>query len=298
MADMPIIDAHHHIWRQADLPWLMGPMQPRIFGPYEPLRRDYPIEEFLADIAGPGITRSIYVQTNWAPGEEVAESRWVQSVADEHGWPAAIVGYADLAGDNLTEILDGHGESPAFRGIRQQLHWHEKELYRFAQAPDIMNGAAWRKGFAEVAERGLVFELQLFTSQFADGARLAKDFPDARIVLEHAGMLEDTSEAGRKAWQEGLKRLAGNSNVSTKLSGLGTFVQRCDADGIADIMQRTVDIFGPERCIFGSNFPIEKLWTGYGDLLAAHRRAASRYGEAEQRAIFHDNAARIYRLDT
>ena len=64
MADMSITDAHHHIWRQADLPWLMGAMQPRIFGPYEPLQRDYPIEEFLGDIAGHGVTRSIYVQTN------------------------------------------------------------------------------------------------------------------------------------------------------------------------------------------------------------------------------------------
>ena len=109
MPDMPIIDAHHHIWRQADLPWLMGPRQPRIFGPYEPLRRDYPIEEFLADIAGQGVTRFIYVQTNWAPGEEVNETRWVQGVADAHGWPAAIIAYADLADPNLTRILDAHG---------------------------------------------------------------------------------------------------------------------------------------------------------------------------------------------
>ncbi len=296
MADMPIIDAHHHIWRQADLPWLMGPMLPRIFGPYEPLRRDYPIAEFLADIAGQGVTRSIYVQTNWAPGEEVNETRWVQGVADAHGWPAAIVSYADLGAGDLSRTLDGHSECAAFRGIRQQLHWHEKELYRFAATPDIMNGAAWQKGFAEVAERGLVFELQLFTSQFADGARLAEDFPDASIVLEHAGMAEDDSEAGRTAWAEGMKRLAENANVSTKLSGLGTFVQSCEAAGIAEIMHRTVAIFGPERCMFGSNFPVEKLWTGYGDLLSAHRAAAAQYGEAEQRAIFHDNAARIYRL--
>ena len=296
MPDLPIIDAHHHIWRQADLPWLMGAMQPRIFGPYEPLRRDYPIAEYLQDIAGQGVTRSVYVQTNWAAGEDVRETRWVQSVSDAQGWPAAIVAYADLAANNLSQTLDAHGESPAFRGIRQQLHWHENELYRFAATPDIMNGAAWRKGFAEVAARGLVFELQLFTSQFADGARLAKDFPDASIVLEHAGMREDDSPAGRTAWAEGLKRLAENANVSTKLSGLGTFVQRCDAAGIADIMHRTVEIFGAERCMFGSNFPIEKLWTSYADLLNSHRAAAAQYSEPERRAIFHDTAARIYRL--
>ena len=296
MADMPIIDAHHHIWRQADLPWLMGAMQPRIFGPYEPLQRDYPIEEFLGNIAGHEVTRSIYVQTNWRPGEEVNETRWVQSVTDQHGWPSAIVSYADLASDNLSATLDAHSESPAFRGVRQQLHWREKELYRFAATPDIMNGAMWRKGFAEVAERGLVFELQLFTAQFADGARLAKDFPAANIVLEHAGMFEDVSPAGRATWSEGLKRLAENVNVSTKLSGLGTFVQRNDPAGIKDIMQQAVDIFGAERCIFGPNFPIEKLWTSYSDLINAHREAAASYSAAQQRAIFHDNAERIYPL--
>jgi len=175
----------------------MGAMQPRIFGPYEPLQRDYPIEEFLGDIAGHGVTRSIYVQTNWRPGEEVNETRWVQSVADQHGCTSAIVTYADLASDNLSATLDAHSESPAFRGVRQQLHWHKKELYRFEATPDIMNGAMWRKGFAEVAERGLVFELQLFTAQFADGARLAKDFPAVNIMLEYAGMFEDVSPAGR-----------------------------------------------------------------------------------------------------
>ncbi len=71
----PVIDAHHHIWRQADLPWLVGPMLPRIFGPYEPIRRDYPIEEFLADIAGSGVVKSVYVQANWAPGSARGRGR-------------------------------------------------------------------------------------------------------------------------------------------------------------------------------------------------------------------------------
>src|SRR6185295_4861921 len=94
-----IVDAHHHIWRQADLAWLSGPMQPRIFGPYEPIRRDYPIQEYLDDLKGTGVTRSVYVQTNWPPGKAVDEVRWVQSVADQSGWPHAIVGSADLMDD-------------------------------------------------------------------------------------------------------------------------------------------------------------------------------------------------------
>ena len=93
----PVIDAHHHIWRQADLPWLKGPMQPRIFGPYEPIRRDYSIDEFRADVAGSNVVKSVYVQTNWAPEAYEDEAAWVQGIADATGWPHAIVAYADMS---------------------------------------------------------------------------------------------------------------------------------------------------------------------------------------------------------
>ena len=93
---MKVVDAHFHIWRQADLPWLAGPMQPRIFGPYETIRRDYPITEYLADIAASGVEKAVYVQANWPPEMAEAEAAWVESNALQTGWPHAIVGYADM----------------------------------------------------------------------------------------------------------------------------------------------------------------------------------------------------------
>ena len=96
-----VIDSHFHIWRQEDLPWLVGPMVPRIFGPYEPIKRDYPIEEFLADQGGSGVEKAIYVQTNWARDRFEEEVAWVQKTADETGWPHAIVGFADMTVDDV-----------------------------------------------------------------------------------------------------------------------------------------------------------------------------------------------------
>ena len=96
MTTPSIVDAHHHVWRQADLPWLSGPMQPRIFGPYEAIRRDYLVDEYLEDLAGSGVARSVYVQANWAPERFEDEVAWVQAVAGESGWPHGIVGHADL----------------------------------------------------------------------------------------------------------------------------------------------------------------------------------------------------------
>jgi predicted TIM-barrel fold metal-dependent hydrolase len=293
---IPIIDAHHHIWRRDDLPWLKGPMVPRIFGPYEPIRRDYPIEEYLADIAGSGVEKSVYVQTNWAKSGAVDEVEWVQSVADVHGFPHAIVGYADLLDENVGTTLDRQAKSPLMRGVRMQLHWHDNEMYRFAARPDLMNEPLFRNNIRRLAERGWSFDLQVFTSQMADAVRLAADNRDIVFVLQHAGMLEDTSPAGRAAWREGMKRLAGEENIVSKLSGLGTFIHANDPAHIAGVVHETVDLFGPDRCLFGSNFPIEKLWTSYAELIAAYRAAVSSYPEEVQRKLLAGTASRVYRV--
>jgi predicted TIM-barrel fold metal-dependent hydrolase len=291
-----IVDAHHHIWRQADLPWLQGPMVPRIFGPYEPIRRDYPIEEFLADIAGLGVEKSVYVQTNWAKTRTIEEVAWVQDIADRHGWPHGIVGYADLLSDDAREAMKRQAAYPLMRGIRMQLHWHENQMYRFAASPDLMNDSRLRENIRVLANYGWSFDLQVFTAQMADAARLAADNRDIIFVLQHAGMLEDLSPAGRQAWREGMKRLAGEENVVSKLSGLGTFMHRNDPTHVADVVAETIAIFGPERCLFGSNFPIEKLWTSYADLVAANRAALAPYPEEVRRSVLRDTAIGIYRL--
>jgi predicted TIM-barrel fold metal-dependent hydrolase len=288
-----VIDAHHHIWRQADLAWLKGPMQPRIFGPYEPIRRDYPIEEYLGDARPAGVVKSVYVQTNWPPGGELTEAEWVQAVADRHGFPHAFVGYADLAAPDVAQTLDRLAAYANLRGIRQQLHWHENPQYRFAARPDLMNDPGWRRGLEQVAKRGLIFELQVFAGQMCDAAALARDFPGVPFVLLHAGMLEDRSPAGWEAWRRGMALLAASPNVAVKLSGLGTFRHRCDAAEWRAVIEETVALFGAERCLFGSNFPIEKLWTSYAALVAAVEAAV----KPEQRdAVFHDTAARLYRI--
>ena len=296
MKSVPTIDAHHHIWRFADLPWLSGPQVPRIFGPYQPICRDYPISEYRSDTAGCDIVKSIYIQTNWPAGRSFDEARWVQSVADETGWPHANVVHADLADPDAASLLKRLAGLPATRGIRQQLHWHDNPQYRFAPRPDVMNDADWRRGLARLSDHGLLFELQIFASQMADGAALARAFPDTMFVLEHAGMLEDMSPAGWQIWRDGMAALAQCRNVNVKLSGLGTFVHACRDDVIGPIVKETVALFGAERCLFGSNFPIEKLWTDYGTLYRTFRSAIAHLGEAEQAAILHGTAARLYRI--
>jgi predicted TIM-barrel fold metal-dependent hydrolase len=218
-----IVDSHHHVWRQADLPWLTGPMQPRIFGPYEPIRRDYSIEEYLADIAGSGVTQSVYVQANWAPDRFADEAVWVQATAERTGWPHAIVAYADCLAPDIRPQLDALARFPLMRGLRMQLHWHDNPQYRFAAGPDLTADPTLRRNVARLAEYGWTFDLQVFSGQMAGAAELATACPDVTFILQHAGMLEDTSEAGLDAWRTGMGALAACPNVVSKLSGLGTF---------------------------------------------------------------------------
>ena len=291
-----IVDAHHHIWRQRDLPWLEGPMLPRIFGPYEPIRRDYAIEEYLRDIEGNGVAQSVYVQANWAPARAVDEVAWVQAEAERAGFPHAIVGYADLRDPDAGAVLEAQARYPLLRGIRMQLHWHENPQYRFADGPAVMNEASLRRNVGLLARHDLLFELQVFTAQMEDGAAFAEAFPDVPMVLAHCGMPEDLTPEGRAAWRAGMERLAAVPSVHVKLSGLGTFIHRLDAAHVERAVRETVALFGPGRCVFGSNFPIEKLWTDYASLTGAYRRALAHLSEADRAAIFAGTARRLYRL--
>lgn len=291
-----IIDAHHHIWRQDDLPWLKGPMRPRIFRPYEPIRRDYPIAEFLEDISGSGVTKSVYVQANWAPDRFEDEAAWVQETAIETGWPHAIVGFADFTSADVRPQLDRLAEYPLLRGVRQQIHWHENEMYRFASTPDLAEDASFQRNVGRLADYRWSFDLQVFAGQMPGAAALAEACPEVTFVLQHAGMLEDLSEEGRAEWRAGMEALAARPNIVTKLSAFGTFIHGNDADHIGDMVRQTVAIFGAERCLFGSNFPIEKLWTDYGALIGAFRDAANHLPESDRRAIFAGTARRVYRI--
>ena len=293
---MSIVDAHHHIWRQADMPWLSGPMQPRIFGPYESIRRDYLVDEFLRDLAGTGVTKSVYVQANWPKENFENEVAWVQQAADESGWPHGIVGYADVTADDVRPQLDRLTRYKLMRGVRMQLHWHENEAYRFAARPDLATDPKVQRNIARLSDYGWSFDLQVFAPQMAGAAKLAAACPKVTFVLQHAGMLEDLSENGWAAWRAGMKLLAAQPNVFSKTSALGTFIHRNDPAHIAAVTRETVALFGAERTLFGSNFPIEKLWTTYPELIAAHRAAAAQLPEADQRALLHDTAMRVYRL--
>ena len=292
---MTLVDCHFHVWERKNLQWLNGPMQPRIFGDYEPIRRDYLIEEFMADAKSAGIEKVVYVQPNWGPDTEVEEVHWVEAFAARTGWPHAIIAPIDLLSDDCGEVMKAQAKaSSRMRGVRHQIHWHENPQFRYAPGPDLASDPTFRKNLKKVADMGWIFELQVFSGQMESAARLVEDFPDIPFVLIHGGMLEENTPDCVAKWKAGMRKLAEQPNISVKFSGQGTFVHEVDQAFIGLVVDDCLKTFGSDRCMFGSNFPIEKLWTDYKTLHGAYVAALGGYSETDKANVLGATAERIY----
>lgn len=298
MTTVPTIDAHHHLWDldAVRYPWLSGPPVDAHFGPYEKIRRHYRIADFLRDIRPQHVVKSVHVEAGADPADAIAETRWLQGVADRHGYPHGIVAHADLAAPDARARLEGHSRFPNVRGIRQMLR-RPGELARGSAArPSLLSEPAWRRGFALLRELGLSFDLQAPPPLMAEAAALAAAFPDVPIALTHAGLPLDRSPEGLVAWRTGMQRLAERPNVVVKVSGIPMTDWRWTVDSLRPVVLDTIDIFGVDRAMFGSNFPVDGLYSDYGALFDAYRTIVSGFSPDEQRRLFHDNAQRFYRL--
>jgi predicted TIM-barrel fold metal-dependent hydrolase len=251
--------------------------------------------EFLEDQKGSGVEKAVYVQTNWAKEDFEKEVAFLQKTAHETGWPHAIVGYADVTVDDVRPQIDRLMKYKLLRGVRMQLHWHETPAFRFAASADQVIDPKVRKNVARLKDYELSFDLQLFPAQMKDGLTLVGENPETNFILTHAGMLTAMDWETTEAWKAGLRTLATAPNFYAKLSGLGTFEHRNGPDLIAYIVDNAIDILGSDRLMFGSNFPIEKLWTSHAELIKAHRAAVAKHGAKAEADIFWNTAERVYR---
>jgi predicted TIM-barrel fold metal-dependent hydrolase len=292
----PVIDTHHHIWRRQDVSWLADPPVPRMFGDYFGLRRDYPVEEWINDIVPEGVVKSVHVTAMWAPGRALDETRWLQAIANQHGFPNGLVCNADLSDPGIDAQLKEQKKFPNMRGVRQMLYWDSHPLRQSCSRPDLCNTVEFRRGFALLEKHDLHFELQIFAAQAPYAVELIKAFPNVRFILLHAGMLLERSSTAIAQWRSALSAMAAFPNVHVKLSGIGMFSHGITYPQARQVIRDCIQIFGIERTIYGSNFPLEKLYASYADFLGHYRSVLAEYPEADQRKVLHDNAVKFYRL--
>ena len=295
---LPKIDAHHHLW---DLdhnlyPWLRESGAPRMYGNYDAMRRNYLIDDFIADSAPHRVVKSVHVQANWNPDDSLGETRWCQSVADGHGFPHAIVAHANLADPDVEQMLCAHRESVNVRGIRQILgHTDDPRLER-RDRPNHLCDPAWERGYGLLKKYALSFDLQVFPAQMEAAARICARHDAVPVIVCHTGFPWDRSAAGIALWRSGMRRLADLPQAYAKLSGPGMVMTDWTVDRFAPFIHETIEMFGPRRCMFASNVPPDALHKSYDEIYAGFYAFAAPYSPDEQKQMFYDTAARAYRI--
>ncbi len=298
--DFPIVDAHHHLWdlRACRYPWLMARGVRRFFGDPTPIQRDYLVADLRADADGLPLAKSVHVQVGAADEDVVAETRWLQRVADDPdsgGLPQAIVAFCDLGAANAIDVLDAHRQSRNLRGVRQIVGRSDDED-ALTGSGALLESRQFAANLRLLAERDLSFDLQLVPAQALRAARLIGHMPGLRVAVCHCGSPWDRSPEGLAAWRDGLRALAALPGVHCKLSGFGMFDPHWSEASIGPLIDDCVRIFGVQRCMFGSNFPVEKLARSYRELYGAYDRLTRPLGAAPHQDLLAANAERFYRI--
>lgn len=292
----------------------------------------YTLASLRADTAAHRVEQTVYLQC-WeghrpdGPEEmkPVGETDWVHGIAAEARQTpgatqiGAMIGTAELRGPHIRKVLDAHvAASPLFRGIRQIAAWDASDaLFTLPDLKDanLYADADFRAGFKVLVDMGLVFDAYHYHPQTPQLTALARAFPAARIVLDHLGTPVMVGPyAGKQSevvaqWRRDLVELARCPNVCMKLGGLAmpwngfgfeTAARPPTSDDIvarqADYYHFAIETFGPTRCMFESNFPVDKCGMSYTVLWNAFKKMAARYSEADRDAMFYGTAAQFYGL--
>ena len=319
--DLPICDCHHHFWdfRTERIPY-----------------QRYMLHELADDInSGHNVRSTVFIEAramyrDGAPPEmrSVGEVEFVQGLAAASASglygpgraAAAIIGNADLKlGDGVEPTLRAlQAASPnRFRGIRHSVGWdpHPEILSREQQG--LLSSDGYRAGARVLARMGLILECAMYFHQLPEMAEFAKAIPDLTIVVNHIGGLmrvgpyEGRDDEVMASWREGLAAVAEAPNVVIKLGGVGMPRYGFDwhmrdmpvgseemAESIAPIIKPCIEAFGPSRSMFESNFPVDKVSFSYNVMYNAFKLMTKDYTASERTDMFHDTAARVYRIET
>ena len=314
--NLPICDPHHHFWDRLNDRYFLDDLYRDLGGGHNIVSTVFIECQAMYRQDGPEEMKTLG-QTEFVQG------LIAQNASGQYGdtnVAAGVVAFADLAlGGEVERVLEAHQSiTDRFRGVRQ--------ITAFDASPDVprprpfpeglLGDANFREGFAALDKLGLSFDAYLYHLQLPEVADLANAFPGVTIILNHVGGLMRIGPYANKddevlsEWRSGLATVADCPNVVVKLGGLGMPRAGFDwhtrdipvgseelAADIAPIMNYCIDQFGPDRCMFESNFPPDKMSFSYNVMYNAFKRLSQSYSTTERAAMFHDTAARVYRID-
>jgi len=274
-----VIDAHQHFWQLAqpfNYDWLRQPA-------LAPICRDFLPEDLAPHLAATGVQKSIFVQTQ----HNLAENRWVLGMAEQHDFIAGVVGWIDLTSEHCEEQLLEFKSHPKFVGVRHITHDEPDD--NFIVRPDVL------RGLAVLEKHRVPFDLLFYVKHLPHAATLARQFPNLPLVIDHLAKprIKDRSMAD---WLPAFQAAAELPNVYCKLSGMITEAdwKSWQPDDLRPYVQTALELFGPERCMFGTDWPVCELAGTYEQVYDALVTALGPLSASERTAIFGGTAARFY----
>lgn len=283
-AAIPIIDTHQHLWdlSRFSLPWLKGE---------EALNRCYLPEDYRRAAEGLNIIKTVYMEVDVEPSQQAAEASWVLDLCERDGAsPAAAVISGRPASEGFAAYLDPFRDRKPLKGVRQVLH-----------VPSTPSGYCldpkFVAGMRVLGERGLSFDLCIRPEELPNVAKLLDLCPGTSFVLDHCGNAS-VKNKDRAAWKAALARVAERKNVVAKVSGIVASAKPgpWTAGDLAPIVNHVLDTFGPDRVVFGGDWPVCTLAATLKEWVQALQSIVSERSETDRRKLFHDNAVRVYRL--
>jgi predicted TIM-barrel fold metal-dependent hydrolase len=291
VARLPFVDTHVHFF-DMDEPTLryswLEPNQPADLGlgDYRAMRSQrYWADDFVGETRFANVAGVVHVQAATGIDDPVEETRWLQTFSDRIGVPQGIVAYANLADPGAEQMLERHAAYANLRGIRDLRY------------DGYLSEEAWLKGYGLLERFGLVACDDPLVDQMSLARKLADRYPGITLCIDHASYPRQRDDAYFQEWKRGIIELAGAPNVVIKISGLGMVDHRWTVESLRPWVLTCIEAFGTERSFFGTNWPVDRLYSSYGDVLDAYAELISDMTEAEQRALFYENAQRIFRLD-
>lgn len=287
-ADAGFVDTHVHFWDHSvdGLRWAWlepGFDHPRVRSLSELDAPRYATPEFRSEVDGAGVTKVVHVQAaSWGP-HPVRETAWLQALGDEHGWPDAIIGNCRIVAEDAPALIEQHAAFSRYRGVRDLSVAGHLEDPRFAA------------NLRRLAESNGLFELMVSFEHFEAAAAAARTAPDVTVVVEHAGLPVERTEEYRSRWLPALHRLAEVPSTVCKISALaGGADPGWTVDSLRPWVEGCIEAFGVERCMFGSNWPVDKPYGAYGRLVEAYRSIIQGFGAEERRRLLEGTAEHVY----
>lgn len=294
MGDVAFVDTHIHFWERPHpvlkWSWLEPDFVHPLLSDIDQLKKlsSYSADHFASETKDSNVTKAVHIQAAIGTEDFVEETKWLSKMAEEKGWPTAIVGEARLQNARVESTIERHAEFPQFRGVRD-----------FAEG-DYLIDPNFHRGYALLEKYGLVYSLDVHWENMHKAAVLAKKYENIPLIIDHAGFPLDRTAEYFHHWRKGMAEFASIDHVYVKISGLGMgdkiYGRNWTIDTIRPWVESCIEIFGIERSFFGTNWPVDKMYSTYSELISAYRQLISDYSHDEQVALFSGNAERAYRI--